>query len=80
MDSITVRITVNPVVLKMIPNAPPGSLTLRAGSTGRDLLAGIGLGSHGSRLLLSVNDRLVSQLTPLAEGDRVAILPVLGGG
>ena len=80
MDSITVRITVNPVVLKMIPNAPPGSLTLQAGSTGRDLLAGIGLGSHSSRLLLSVNDRLVSQLTPLAEGDRVAILPVRGGG
>ena len=80
MDSITVRITVNPVVLKMIPKAPPGSLTLQAGSTGRDLLAGIGLGSHSSRLLLSVNDRLVSQLTPLAEGDRVAILPVLGGG
>ncbi len=80
VDSITVQLAVNPIVLRMIPEAPPGSLTLKAGSTGKDLLATIGLGTQSSRLLLSVNERLVSQLAPLAQGDRVAILPVLGGG
>ena len=80
MDSITVQLEVNPVVQRMMEKPPESRLSLAAGATVRDLLAGIGLATRGSRLLLSVNGRLVSQLTALAEGDRVAILPVLGGG
>jgi sulfur carrier protein ThiS len=80
VDSIEVQLSVNPVVLRMMENAPDSRQSLKAGSTVADLLAGIGLGPRSSRLLLSVNGRLVSQLTPLAEGDRVAIMPVLGGG
>ena len=80
MGTITVELNVNPVVLRMMESAPAGRLTLGAGSTIHDLLTSIGLGPRGSRLLLSVNGRVVSQLTPLAEGDRVTIMPVLGGG
>jgi sulfur carrier protein ThiS len=80
MDSIDVQLTVNAVVLRMMENAPGSRLNLEAGSTIHDLLVKIGLGTRGSRLLLSVNDRVVNRDTPLAEGDRVTIMPVLGGG
>lgn len=80
MDSINVQLNINPVVLRMVPEPPGSPLTLARGSTIHDLLVTIGLATRGSRLLLSVNDRVVNRDTPLAEGDRVTIMPVLGGG
>ncbi len=79
-DGIEVHLTVNPVVLRMMPSPPDPRLMLAKGSTLQDLLERIGLGGRSSRLLLSVNDRVVDRATSLGDGDRVTIMPVLGGG
>jgi sulfur carrier protein ThiS len=78
---IEVHLAVNPVVLRMIPNPPAPRLALSRGSTLQDLLERIGLAGRSSRLLLSLNDRVVvDRAALLGDGDRVAIMPVLGGG
>lgn len=79
-DSIKVQLKIDSVVLKMMSSPPGSRLTLARGSTMHDLLDRIGLGPRSSRLLLSANDRVVNRVTPLAEGDRVTIMPILGGG
>lgn len=79
-DPIRVHLNVNSIVLRMMPAPPESSLTLAKGSTLHDLLDRIGLGQRTARLLLSVNGKAVDRVTPLFEGDCVAIMPILGGG
>ncbi|MBE3037842.1 MAG: MoaD/ThiS family protein [Chloroflexi bacterium] len=78
--SIRVHLNVNSIVLRMMPASPESPLTLAKGSTLHDLLDRIGLGHRNTRLLLSVNGKAVDRATPLFEGDRVTIMPILGGG
>ena len=77
---IEIHLSINSVVLRMMPSPPGSRLVLAKGSTMLDLLERIGLGPRSSRLLLSVNERVVDRVTPLTEGDRVRIMPILGGG
>ncbi len=80
MTTVEVQLKVHAILQPMLKNPLQMKWTLPAGSTVHQLLDLVGFGSRASRVLVSVNDRLVDKEQTLTAGDRVTILPVLGGG
>lgn len=61
------------------PHVPQGTLELAPSSLVNDLLAALGLGAGGVWMIL-VNGSCVDRTAPLHEGDRIELVPPLGGG
>ncbi len=61
------------------PQVPQRTLELVPSSLVSDLLATLGLGAGGVWMIL-VNGSCVGRDAPLHEGDRVELVPPLGGG
>ncbi len=55
-------------------------LELPAGSTLADILERLAIPLDPENLLLVVNGKLVEETYPLAEGDRVSLIPAMSGG
>ena len=79
-STIRVQLETNPMIGQQGQKVENGWIELREGTTVGTLLGRQGLKLEEVRIIAIVNGRVVSLDTVCFDGDRVAVLPQIGGG